>query len=57
MGKKRKKFLHKTYPKFAIQFMVETKKYFDPKNVFAINNTFYTSEEEERLDNPEHSHH
>lgn len=54
VGKKRKKFLSKTYPKLMIDLMKEVKKTLDPKNIFAINNTYYASKEEEIEDNKEH---
>lgn len=46
VGKIRKRFIDKTLPRMAIDWQKGIKDIIDPKNVFAINNTVYRSEEE-----------
>ena len=43
-------------PQMAVDFMLDMKKSLDPKNIFAINNTIYSSELEEKEDNETHKH-
>jgi len=50
IGKIRKRFADKTLPPMALEFMQDIKQSLDPKNIFAINNTIYRSEEEKRAD-------
>ena len=47
IGKIRKRFMKRIASPMAINFMLETKKIFDPKNIFAINNTLYRLDGEE----------
>lgn len=50
VGKIRKRFMNRVYPQAALDFMQEMKMSLDPKNIFAINNTIYRSEAEEKAD-------
>jgi alkyldihydroxyacetonephosphate synthase len=50
IGKIRKRFVKTTLPPVAFELMDGIKKTLDPKNIFAINNTIYRSEEEEKAD-------
>lgn len=56
VGKIRKRFMKQILPEPALDLMQEMKKSLDPKNIFAINNTIYRLENEEKEDN-EASHH
>lgn len=46
IGKRKKHIFYHMYPKFLLDAMVNFKKELDPKNVFAINNTYYFDPEE-----------
>ena len=46
VGKIRKKFIERTLPKMAIDWQKSIKDSIDPRNIFAINNTIYRSEQE-----------
>lgn len=46
VGKIRKGFIDRTLPPMAIEWQKGIKDAIDPKNIFAINNTIYRSEEE-----------
>jgi len=50
IGKIRKRFIKRTLPPMALELMQNVKEKLDPKNIFAINNTIYRSEEEEKED-------
>lgn len=50
VGKLRKRFMKRTLPPMALDFMQEVKKGLDPKNIFAINNTIYRLEGEEETE-------
>jgi alkyldihydroxyacetonephosphate synthase len=54
VGKIRKRFIKQTVSPMAIDFMQDMKKSLDPKNVFAINNTIYRTEGEEKEDQAHH---
>ena len=56
IGKIRKRFIKHTLPPMALQFMQDMKLALDPKNIFAINNTIYRSEEEEKEELEGHQH-
>ena len=47
IGKIRKRFMKRIMPPMAVEFMQDIKKSVDPKNIFAINNTVFRSEQEE----------
>ena len=57
IGKVRKRFMKDILPLPALEFMQEIKKSLDPKNVFAINNTIYRLENEEKEDLEGTGHH
>jgi alkyldihydroxyacetonephosphate synthase len=57
IGKVRKRFMKDILPSPALEFMQEIKKSLDPKNVFAINNTIYRLENEEKEDLEGTGHH
>ena len=46
VGKIRKKFIERTLPKMAIDWQKSIKDSINPRNIFAINNTIYRSEQE-----------
>jgi FAD/FMN-containing dehydrogenase len=48
VGKRKKQIFYKAYPRFMLDSMVHLKRYFDPKNVFAINNTYFFDPEDEK---------
>ena len=48
VGKIRKGFIDRTLPRMAIDWQKAIKDSIDPKNIFAINNTIYRSEEERK---------
>lgn len=50
IGKIRKRFVKNIMPPMAIDFMADMKRSIDPKNIFAINNTIYRWENEEKED-------
>ncbi len=50
VGKIRKRFIDKMVTPLALDVMQDVKKSFDPRNIFAINNTIYRSKEEEKDD-------
>jgi alkyldihydroxyacetonephosphate synthase len=50
VGKIRKRFVENGLPPMAIEFMHDLKQSFDPKNIFAINNTVYRNEGEKEDD-------
>ena len=50
VGKIRKRFIKQTLPPMALDLMQDIKKSLDPKNIFAINNTIYRMEGEEKSD-------
>lgn len=53
IGKVRKRFMKQILPPMALDLMQDVKKALDPKNIFAINNTIYRLENEEKED---HAH-
>ena len=55
IGKIRKRFMKNILPPMAIDLQSDIKKALDPKNIFAINNTIYRLENEEKED-LEHHH-
>jgi len=56
IGKIRKRFIDQTLPPMAIDLMQNVKDAIDPKNIFAVNNTIYRSEEERKEDLEGHHH-
>ena len=56
IGKIRKRFMKRILPPMALDLMHDVKKSLDPKNVFAINNTIYRLENEEKEDLEGHAH-
>lgn len=56
IGKIRKRFVDQTLPQMAVDLMQSIKENIDPKNIFAVNNTIYRSEEEKK-DDLEGNHH
>lgn len=48
VGKRKKNIFYSVYPRFMLNAMVNFKKELDPKNIFAINNTYYFDKEEEQ---------
>lgn len=50
IGKIRKRFMKQIMPPMAVDLMADIKKTLDPKNIFAINNTIYRSEAEEKAE-------
>ena len=50
IGKIRKRFMKTIFPQPALDFMQEIKKSLDPNDVFAVNNTIYRLENEEKDD-------
>ena len=56
IGKIRKRFMKRILPPMALDLMQDVKKSLDPKNVFAINNTIYRLENEEKDDLEGHAH-
>lgn len=47
IGKLRKRFMNKVLPPASIKYLLDAKKQMDPKNIFASNNTIYSSEQDE----------
>lgn len=56
IGKIRKRFMKEILPTMAFDLMQDIKKSLDPNNIFAINNTIYRSDQEEKTDR-EGQHH
>ena len=50
VGKIRKRFMKRTVTPLALEMLNDVKKSIDPNNVFAINNTVYRDEAEEKED-------
>jgi len=50
IGKMKKRFMEKVYPKQMLEYFNNTKKFYDPYNIFAGNNTAYRDAEEEELE-------
>ena len=50
IGKVRKRFMNKTMTDYGLKINDTLKEMFDPKNIFAVNNTVYRSESEEKED-------
>lgn len=48
IGKIRKRFMNRVVSPTGIEFMKDIKTSLDPNNIFAINNTIYRDEEEEK---------
>lgn len=48
VGKLRKRFMSRILPPMALDLQQDIKKSLDPKNIFAINNTIYRLENEEK---------
>lgn len=40
----------KAYPKEMLEYFNHTKRFYDPYNIFAANNTYYRDSEEEELE-------
>ena len=54
IGKIRKRFMKRIMAPVGVDFQAEAKKILDPKNIFAINNTIYRLEGEEKKDLEHH---